>query len=531
MLLKNFIVLFILFTISQVFGQQMPNYKERMFGDSLAQSLNNQLEPLSTSATEGAINPDEYKVGPGDKFFLSISGVTEITNTLFIDQEGRIYIPKVGGINLKNNSLTQAKEKMKEAILKYYKDVDIFISLVDFRKIKVSLTGDVVKQSIFILSANSRLIDLISASKGFNTNSNIRDIKIVSRDSTVKSYDFLSFLRFGEYKNNPILVEGDVVIVSKVDKIVQISGEVIYPAVYEYREGETIPDLIKLAGGFTYKARKDSIELVKFVNNGEEQVSYFYSYDQLLHNDVIIHNKDNIMVRQIPEYLIDYFVRIDGFVKYPGYYRIRRDSTTLKDIIERCGGFLDEASLTEASVQRKMDVDEVDPEYERLKLIPPDKMTEDEYDYYKAKSRQSTGLVIVDFVKLFRDNDLRENIILRRNDVINIPQQKDYIIMLGQFVNPGKIIYDSTYNVNEYIKLAGGFGWRAMEGDVRVIKAKTGEWIDADEDVKLQPGDTIWAPEEPPGEKFWVVFTDVLSVVAQVAAILAAAAAIIIATR
>ncbi|MEJ2103934.1 MAG: SLBB domain-containing protein [Ignavibacteriaceae bacterium] len=528
---KHFIVLIILCTISHAFGQQLPNYKERMFGDSLAQAINNQLEPLSSSATEGAISPDEYKVGPGDKFFLSISGVTEITNTLLIDQEGKLYIPKVGGINLKNNSLAKAKQKIRDAILKYYKDVDIFISLVDFRKIKVSLTGDVVKQSIFILSANSRLIDLISASKGFNTTSNIRNIKIVSRDSTVKSYDFLAFLRFGEYKNNPILVEGDVVIVSKVDKIVQITGEVIYPAVYEYREGESVLDLIKLAGGFTYKARKDSIELVKFVDSGEEQKSYYYSYDQLKHNDVTVHNKDNIMVRQIPEYLIDYFVKIEGFVKYPGYYRITKDSTTLIDVIEQAGGFLDEASLTEASVQRKMEVDEVDPEYERLKLIPTDKMTEDEYDYFKAKSRQSTGTVIVDFIKLFKDRDFRENIILRRNDIINIPQKKDYIIMLGQFVNPGKIIYDSTYTVNEYIKLAGGFGWRAMEGDVRIIKAKTGEWIDADEDVKLQPGDTIWAPEEPPGPKFWTVFTDVLSVVAQVAAILAAAAAVIIATR
>ena len=178
-----------------------------------------------------------------------------------------------------------------------------------------------------------------------------------------------------------------------------------------------------------------------------------------------------------------------------------------------------------------MDVQEVDPEYERLKLIPTDKMTEDEYDYFKAKSRQSTGVVVVDFVKLFEKNDLSENIVLRKNDVINVPEKKDYIIMLGQFVNPGKIIFDSTLTVQDYIKLAGGFGWRAMEGDVRVIKAKTGEWVDADEDVLVQPGDTIWAPEEPPAEKFWVVFTQVLSVVAQVAAILAAAAAVIIATR
>jgi polysaccharide export outer membrane protein len=528
---KLLFLLCLILSIVPSFAQQLPNYQERMFGDSLSNARSSQLEPLSSSATEGVIDPNEYKVGPGDKFFLNISGVTEITNTLFIDQEGNLYIPKVGGINLRNITLAEAKTKIQDTILKYYKNVDIFISLIDFRKIKVSLTGDVVKPSIFILSANSRLIDLISASKGFNVTSNMRDIKIVSKDSSVKSYDFLSFLRFGEYANNPILVEGDVVIVSKVDKVVQITGEVIYPAVYEYREGETITDLIKLAGGFTYKARKDSIELVKFVNNGEKQISYYYSYDQLKDHNVVLQNKDNVMVRQIPEYLIDYFVQVEGYVKYPGWYRISRDSTTLKEVIGLAGGFLNEASLTEATVKRKMETQDVDPEFERLKLIPTDKMTEDEYDYFKSKSRQSTGVVVVDFVKLFEQNDLSENIILRKNDVITIPQKKDFIIMLGQFVNPGKIIFDSTLKVSDYINLAGGFGWRAVEGDVRVIKAKTGEWIDADDDVELQPGDTIWVPEEPPGPKFWTVFMDALTVVAQVAAILAATAAIVIATR
>ncbi|HEY6437085.1 MAG TPA: SLBB domain-containing protein, partial [Ignavibacteriaceae bacterium] len=208
-----------------------------------------------------------------------------------------------------------------------------------------------------------------------------------------------------------------------------------------------------------------------------------------------------------------------------------KNETTLKDIIEVAGGFLPEASLTEASVTRIMDVKETDPEYERLKTIPIENMTEDEYDYYKAKSRQQSGTVVVDFVKLFIEDDLNENIILRKNDLILIPEKKDYIIMLGQVVNPGKIIYDSTLTINDYIELAGGFGWRAQEGDVRVIKAKTGEWVEASDIKILGPGDTIWIPENPPGPEFWVVFTDILTILAQVAAIVAASAAVIVATR
>lgn len=509
-----------------ILSQQLPNYPERFFQDSLSQNIT-----IPVAATDGAVNPEEYRVGPGDKLFISISGVKEVSNYLIIDQEGWLYIPRIGGIDLKNSSLADAKAKINEAILKYYKNVEIFISLVDFRMIKVSLIGNVLKPSVFVLPANSRLMDLITTMKELKETSDIRNIKIISRDKEIRSYDLLKFMRFGDFSNNPFLLEGDAVLVDKIDKVIEITGEIIFPAIYEYREGETVKDLIELAGGFTYRARKDTIELVRFGENGKTQSSIYYSYDQFEDTKIILDNKDHIMVRQIPEYLIDQFVVIKGYVRYPGWYKINKNSTTLKNIIDEAGGFLPEASLTEASVSRKMDVEETDPEYERLKTIPVENMTEDEYDYYKAKSRQHSGTVVVDFVALFRDDDLKENIILKKNDLILVPEKKDYIIMLGQLVNPGKIIYDSTLTIKDYIELAGGYGWRAEESDVRVIKAKTGEWVEEGDVKQLKPGDTIWVPEDPPGPTFWVVFTDVLTVLAQVAAIIAASAAVIVATR
>ena len=509
-----------------IYSQQLPDYPERLFQDSLYQ-----ISSAPLMATDGIINPNEYKVGPGDKLFISISGVKEISSYLVIDQEGWLYIPNVGGIDLANSTLALAKEKVNEAILRYYKDVDIFVSLVDFRMIKVSLSGNVLQPSVFTLPSNSRLMDLITAKKELKETSDIRNIKIVSRDKEVKSYDLLKYLRFGDLTNNPFLLEGDAIIIDKIDKIVIISGEVIYPATYEYKPNETVKDLIELSGGYTYNARKDTIELVRFTPDGKKQVSEFYSYDQITQNEIFLHNKDHIVVREIPEYLIDQYVILEGYVTYPGWYKINKNQSTLKEIIEQAGGFLPEASLREATVDRKLEVEQIDPEYERLKTIPVENMTDDEYDYYKAKSRQHSGTVVVDFVKLFKDSDSKENIVLRKNDVIIVPEKKNYIIMLGQLVNPGKIIYDSTLSIKDYIELAGGFGWRAQDNDVRVIKAKTGEWLEADDIDKLQPGDTIWVPEEPPSPKFWVVFTDILTVLAQVAAIVAASAAVVVATR
>jgi polysaccharide biosynthesis/export protein len=508
-------------------GQLLPNYKERAFSEK--DSLINQS--LLAGTDNESVDPNEYVVGSGDKIFISINGLEEIPLNLRINHDGILFIPKVGSINLKNVTLEAAKEKILNAINKYYKNVDVFISLVNIRKIKVSLLGDVVKPASFALPGNSRLMDLITISDGLNKTSDFRNIKIINKDSSQKEYDLLSFIRLGNIKDNPLLKDGDKILVDKVDRTISINGEVKFPGIYEYVKGETVIDFINLAGGLLNDAKSDTIEIVSFEKDGSIQTSKYYSFDELLSNKILLQNKDKVLVRAIPNYFDEKFVKVTGYVKYPGYYKIVENQTTLMDVIKEAGGFRKEASLADASLTRTTGVKEEDPEYERLKNIPRADMSDDEYNYLKAKSRQRIGRVVVDFIELFNKGNLSENIVLRKRDSISVPEAKNYIILLGQVVNPGNIIYDSKLSVNDYIRLAGGFGWRAEEGDVRVIKANTGEWVDADHVDSLEAGDTIWIPETPPGPKFWDVFTTTLTILGQVASIIAATVAVIIASR
>ena len=523
------IFILISFIISSLLqAQTFPDYKERNFSVNADTTLTR--FPILT-ATEGSIDPDIYILGPGDKIFISISGLEEIVFNLIIDQEGNLYIPKIGGIDVRNSTLSEGKEKIINTVNRYYKNVDVFVTLVDFRKIKVSLLGNVKKPSSHVLSANARLMDLITVSEGLIETSNYRNIKILSRNVEEKAFDLLSYLRYGDKSDNPYLSEGDIVIVDKVDRIITIYGEVKYPGIYEFKEGETASELIDLAGGFTLKAKKDTIEVVSFDEEGEKQLSKYYPVNQLSNNSVELKSQDRVIIRQLPEYYLDRYVKVDGFVKYPGWYKIVKDSTTLKDIIEEAGGFLKDASLTEASLTRSIGITQYDPEYERLKLIQRADMTDDEYDYLKAKSRERVGRVVVDFERLFKNNDPAENVILKRGDEVDVPETKNYITLLGQVVNPGKVIYKKSLTYEDYIELAGGYGWRALEDEVRVIKANTGEWIEAEDIDSLEPGDTIWIPEDPPGPKFWEVFTAVLQVTGQIAAVIAATVAVIIVSR
>lgn len=527
--MKFYSLLFSWLALSSVLlAQFKPDYTERSF-KTIRDSIN--AIQFSGEATSGIIDDTQYKIGPGDKIFISISGIDEITFNLMVDYEGYLYIPRVGGIKLKNKNLAETKSIISDKLRKSYKNVDIFITLAEFRKIQVSLLGDVVTPSSITMKSNDRLLDLLRSSDGLTATSNYRNILIKSVNGAENVYDLLLFLRNGDFSQNPYLKEGDIVIIDKTDEIVTIVGQIKYPASYEFKKGESLKELIELAGGFLRKARTDSIELIRFKEDGKSQYSLYYNYDELNSISIPLQNHDLIIIREIPEFLLPQFVRIEGKIKYPGFYKIKKDTTKLSEIIEEAGGFLNEASLKNSYLVRTEADSIIDPEFERLKLMVRADMTDDEYDYLKAKSRQRTGKVIIDFDRLFNMKAPEEDIILKKNDYIYVPEEKNYIILLGQIVNPGRIIFDSTYSISDYINLAGGFGWRALQGDVRVIKANTGEWLDADDIESLDPGDTIWVPEDPPGPKFWDVFTTSLQVLGQVAAIIAATVAVIVATR
>jgi polysaccharide export outer membrane protein len=512
------------------YSQSLPDYIERdliINRDSIVKNYAYDISP-----SEGSINPQFYFVGPGDKIFISIRGIMEQNFNLVIDQEGNLYIPKVGLVNLNEETLEKAKEIIKQKILDIYKDVKIQISLLDLRKIKVNLIGNVSKPASYILYSNSRLLDLLLQSNNIQVDSDLRNIKIINKQGDEKFYDLVSFLRLGDKNYNPYLREGEVVFLSRVDKTVSILGAVKNPGTFEFVEGETAGHIIELAGGFLDKAKTDTLELTRFLDDNKSITSYYFPLSEIKENKILLNRGDRLLVREKPEYLIDRFVEVKGYVKYPGIYKILQNKTSLHDlIINDVGGFLDNASLKDAYVIRTVGSDDKDPEFERIKTIPRADMTDDEYDYFKQKSRHVKGKMVVDFERLFKENDLSEDLILKRGDEVFIPEGKKYITLVGQVINPGNIIYKPGLTINDYIKLAGGFGWRALENDIRVIKSNSGEWIDEEEVKDLEPGDIIWIPENPPSPRFWDLFQKILTITGQVATVIAATVAVIIATR
>jgi polysaccharide export outer membrane protein len=488
-----------------------------------------QLQLMEEVALEGVIDPEEYILGPGDEVVINIWGEVStgieflIPPRSAVTPEGKVLIPTIGDVSVGELTLAQASERIAREVKKKYRNVMVTVNLSKLRKFRVFVIGEVALPGTYVAMAIDRVSALIDRAGGFTSRSSMRKIEVRRGENGIFTADMVLFNWTGDLEHNTCVLEGDVIFVPvKIDSV-SISGAVNLPGDYEYREGDTLEDLIKIAGGLSSEANLTRAEIVRFMPDGLTTEHVTVDLDTLLgQNDPIkrfdLQKDDQVFIRSKPEWRVRRTVTIEGEVRYPGDYAIDKDRTTLSEVIQRAGGFTPEASLDEAKVIRQLYTEIVDPEYERLRLMGVADMTNEEREYFKTKSREQPGIVVVDFERLFHDRDLSQDIILKPMDIISIPEVRNTVTVSGAVENPGSVIYEPAMDMDYYIEQAGGYTLEARKNKVKLIKGDTGVWLRPDEVREIKPGDTVWVPEKPERD-WWVFFKDFMTVTAQIATI------------
>jgi protein involved in polysaccharide export with SLBB domain len=478
---------------------------------------------LSAQALERALSDSTYIVGPGDGFIIGILGERYISYSVEVTPEGKIVLPTVGEIYINDMTLAVVREQVTSRLSRAFRNVVISTSLFRLRTFKVSIVGEVRTAGVVYATPVDYVSEAIARVGGLLPSASMRTITIQRGDSVIKKVDLFRYFKLGDVRGNPYLKGGDIIIVPKLTQRVSLFGEVASPGQFEFVPGDRLFDLIQMGQGLLTSSFLDSVELTRFLPDHvttKREYLDIHSYPSQSDANIVLQQDDHVFIRQIPKWHFSRLVNVQGEVKYPGFYSIER-TTTLSQLIERVGGFTDEASLEEAAVVRAVGADTLDREFERLRGIPPADMKEDEYQYFLAKSREKPGAVVVDFKKLFLQGDKREDVLLREGDQVTVPRFKNYVRVIGRVNSPGNVTYISGWRYEQYITRAGGYGWRADDGDVRIIKARTGQWFDADNDKEyvLEPGDVIWVPERERID-WWKVAQTVFLVASQIATVI-----------
>jgi len=501
------------------------------------------LEALTQPATPGpalesVINPENYVVGPSDGFGVSIWTDPPRTLRLTVTPEGTLIVPTVGEFTVAGMTLADARMKLGAEIRKRYKFGDASITLIVPRSVVVTVQGRVVKPGSYVLPAYARVDKAIEEAnrtldpllagevQAVKNDMSTRRIIVRHNDGTQARVDLKKFLVTKNDRWNPYLREGDIIVVPVNDfsrNVFGIYGHVNVPGRYEYATGDSVGDALRIAFGFSPLARKDSVEFIRQDLQGNVLMRRVLDCDAILdrgQGDFPLQPGDRLVVPGFSDLRGDYTVSVRGMINNPGVYPITRNSTRLVDIIRSAGGFRSDASLASAELIRNS-INPAEIETERLQSQRGGVPEEDSlYFHLETALRLRKELVQVDFTALFLQGDSTQNVFLQDNDLIVVPQITKTIYVFGQVVNPGHIEFVPGQDVWYYIQRAGGVTDRARDGDVKIVKARTRQWI-SPEDQEITEGDYVWVPMEPERP-----FGYVLNIVAQSAAVLSAAVSI-----
>lgn len=479
---------------------------------------------LGVFPLEGEIDRATYILGPGDRLVLWLSGERVRVLEMEVTPEGVVLLDPAGPVRVSGLTLSDAERVILDALSPFYRNVTMRAHLAGIREFQVHVLGEVQFPGVYIASPVQRVAGVIARAGGVTPIGSRRNITIVRRNGEVLPVDLVAYEVLGRLGRNPLLMEGDVVHVPAVEASVRLLGSVFRPGEIELRVGERVGDLITLAGGLEPSADLSRVEIERFAAEDPSQTERVFlnlegfGTREVRDSGLPLMDGDRIYLRSVPKWHEENAVLVQGEVRYPGWYAIEKDREHLSDIIRRAGGFSPLAGLREGTVVRAERDTVVDREFLRLKNMPVVDMTKTEYEYFKFRSRERRGQMVADFGKLFLENDMSHDLVLRNRDVINVPRKPLTVGVEGQVASPGHVIFAAGQGIDYYVAQAGGYSWNANTGKVRVIKVRSGEWKWPKQVKSLEPGDTIWVPEKREIE-WWKLLTEVSRVLAELATV------------
>jgi len=356
----------------------------------------------------------------------------------------------------------------------------------------------------------------------------LRDITIKRMNGEVFKIDLLKFRLTGDFRYNPYLMQDDVIIFPSYDNeknIIDITGAVNKPVKFQFVDGDKLSDAILFAGGLNPAYENiTSAEISRLDKTGNKEEVF----EIIINNDFELKSGDRIRILADENQKKNYKVLVLGEVKHPGYVFITKNNTTIKEVIERAGGFNVDADLMRAELVRDYSSVEMLKKYyltkdfvnnteqmllpetqlqlkqqkDLLEMLRLSNLTEDDTMFFNIDNqlRVLRSENILDFAKL-KDSDTYESkFIVNDGDVILIPKKFDYVYVFGQVAKAGYVKYSPDKDYKYYIQLAGGKTEQARnDKETVVIKGKEKNWVsEQKEKLKLEPGDYVYVPKEIP---------------------------------
>lgn len=476
---------------------------------------------IKPTAVDAPVNPAEYYVGPGDVLALNIWSSMPVAHQLTVTPEGTLLIPNVGVVDVKERTLAEAKANVSRKVGARYPNAEVTLTLITPRRVVVQVTGAVLNEIKFEMSALNRVDNLIAAANALPGNVtdsrfflehvvplrssySLRHIIIQRRTGEHLRADLLKYMITGKDRYNPYLREGDQVYVPPKRNYayaIGISGSIRQPGSFEYVPGDSLTDLVAL--GFGFRSIADSTKGVLSRQTADGKMEEVFVNPAAIiagiEPNIALQPGDRLFIKQrviIPD---AYFVGVDGEVRQTGQYPITLKGTKLSEVLKSAGGFLPDANIRAATLTRaRVSPQSSGEEIEREQLLSSRNnlgLTDTAYYLTETALRLKGELVAVDFYRLFVLGDSTQDVTLRPFDRVFVPRRTNSIYVFGQVISPGHVEFIEGRDYRYYIAKAAGYTNDANQSEVKIIKGGTRLWFEPGE-TTIEDGDFVWVPKE-----------------------------------
>ncbi len=207
---------------------------------------------VSTFApTDDAPVPESYRLGVGDQIVVQLFGKENDQLNLQIGRSGDISFPKLGSITLSGLTFEDARDLIKTRVEQQLIGVDAVVSMGRLRAINVFMAGEVAVPGAYSVSALTTVTQAMFQAGGVTDIGSLRNIQVRRAGSVVVTFDTYDLLMKGDVSDDIRLQSGDVVFVPPYTGVIDVEGELKRPMVYELIGGETLGDVLAMAGSFT----------------------------------------------------------------------------------------------------------------------------------------------------------------------------------------------------------------------------------------------------------------------------------------
>ena len=497
----------------------------RRYGHDLVARLQAMDERLEST---NALVPPDYVVRAGDELLVTLWGSVDADLQLQVDRSGRITIPRIGPVMVAGTRYAEVGDTIARRVSQVFKGFQLSVTLGQIRGIRVYVTGFVNQPGPVLVGGLSTLTQALLRAGGPAPGGSFRDVQLRRGKQLVARLDLYDLLLNGDRSADQPLQSDDVIHVGPIGPQVAVVGSVNRQAVFETRAGETVEQVLRMAGGFNPVADASRVTLER-MDEGSRLLQLdvgAIARTNLRNGDIVRALNAGDVLRPIGAQ--QKRVRIEGEVLRPGEYVLPATST-VADAVRASGGitqagYLYAAEFTRESVRVKQQInyDRALRDFETLVTSSSATRRATTADELAASSASNvansrliaqlrelkpTGRIVLNVGAATTDATDLPNLVLEDGDRLYVPARPVIVGVFGSVFSAGSYLHSPNRTVEDYLRLAGGPTKGADAASVFVVRANgsvisslqrasmfsRGNQIGT---VGVDPGDTIFVPEE-----------------------------------